>query len=144
MGNAAETTPLRETRTAVRVRYPETDRMGVSYYANYLFWFEAARTEYFRAIGLAYTEFEKQGIFLPAAEAHCRYIAPSSYDDLLTIRTAVSHLKHGSMRFEYQVFKDGAGKPIATGYTVHVFSGPNLKAIRIPGDLKSKVRLAAL
>jgi len=127
-----------------RVRYGETDRMGISYYASYLIWFEAARTEYFRALGFAYSEFEKQGIFLPVAEAHCRYAAPTSYDDVLTIRTVVSRMRQSSIRFEYHVLKEGHAKPVATGYTVHVFSGPGLKPIRIPDLVKSKVELARL
>ena len=124
-----------------RVRYAETDRMGISYYANYFVWFEAARTEYFRALGLVYSEFEKQGIFLPVAEAHCRYLGPSSYDDVLTIRTAVSQIRQSSIRFDYQVFKNGHPKVIASGYTVHVFVDRNSKPIRIPEQLKSKVEL---
>src|SRR5690349_12733384 len=98
-----------------RVRYGETDKMGISYYANYLVWFEAARTEYFRALDLIYTEFEKKGIMLPVAEAHCRYLGPSSYDDELTIRTSVSQMRQSSIRFEYQVFKN-----------VHVHTSPEL------------------
>ena len=127
-----------------RVRYAETDRMGISYYANYFIWFEAARTEYFRVLGIVYSEFEKQGIFLPVAEAHCRYTEPSSYDDVITVRTVVSQIRQSSIRFEYHVLKNHGAKPIAAGYTVHVFSGPNLKPIRIPHILKSKVELASL
>lgn len=128
----------------VRVRYAETDRMGISYYANYFIWFEAARTEYFRSLGFAYSEFEKQGILLPVAEAHCRYTSPSSYDDLLTVRTIVSQMRQSSLRFDYEVFKnEDTSKPIATGYTVHVFSGPDLKPIRIPEILRSKVEITA-
>ena len=128
----------------VRVRYGETDQMGISYYANYFVWFEAARTEYFRALGLIYSEFEKQGIFLPVAEAHCRYVTPSSYDDVLTIRTVVSQIRQSSIRFEYHVLKNHNPKPIATGYTIHVFSGTNFRPIRVPEALKSKVELASL
>ena len=126
----------------VRVRYAETDRMGISYYANYFVWFESARTEYFRSLGLVYTHFEEEGIFLPVAEAQCRYMGPSSYDDLLTVRTLVSQIKQSSIRFEYEVLRNDDPKPIATGYTVHVFSGRNLKPIRIPEILKSKVELS--
>src|SRR3989338_4781682 len=125
-----------------RVRYAETDRMGISYYANYLVWFEAARTEYFRALGFVYSEFEKQGILLPVAEACCRYLSPSSYDDILTVRTLVSQMRQSSIRFEYQVLKNEDAKPIATGYTIHVFSNQSLKPIRIPEILKSKVELS--
>ncbi len=126
-----------------RVRYAETDRMGISYYANYFVWFEAARTEYFRDLGFAYAEFEKQGIFLPVAEAQCRYVQPSSYDDLIRVRTIVSQMRQSSIRFDYQVFKNGAPKVIATGHTVHVFSGPSLRPIRIPEILKSKVHISS-
>ena len=126
-----------------RVRYAETDRMGISYYANYFIWFEAARTEYFRTLGLVYSEFEKKGIFLPVAEAQCRYTEPTSYDDLITVRTIVSQMRQSSIRFDYQVFKNKGSKIVATGYTVHVFSGPGLKPIRIPEDLRSKVELTS-
>ena len=126
--------------------------MGISYYANYLAWFEAARTEYFRALDLVYADLEQQGVFLPVAEAQCRYLAPSSYDDELTIRTAVSQMRQSSLRFEYQVLKnvkeaEANGQklvPIATGYTVHVFSDRNLKPIRIPEKLRSQVEIATL
>ena len=127
-----------------RVRYAETDQMGISYYANYFIWFEAARTEYFREIGFVYSEFEKQGILLPVAEAHCRYLGPSSYDDLITVRTVVNQMRQSSVRFEYEVFKNGDSKPIATGYTVHVFSNRDLKPIRIPEVLRSVVLEASL
>ncbi len=126
-----------------RVRYAETDRMGISYYANFFIWFEAARTEYFRKLGYVYSEFEKEGIFLPVAEAQCRYTEPSSYDDIITVKTIVSQMRQSSIRFDYQVFKNKGTKPIASGYTVHVFSGPNLRPIRIPEVLKSKVELAS-
>ena len=128
----------------VRVRYAETDRMGISYYANYFVWFEAARTEYFRSLGFIYSEFEKEGYFLPVAEAGCRYSAPSSYDDCLTVRTSVSQIRQSSIRFEYQVLKNESEKPIATGFTVHVFSDKSLRPIRVPENLKSKVELFAL
>ena len=126
-----------------RVRYGETDRMGVSYYANYLVWFESARTEYFRALGLIYTEFEKEGILLPCAEAYCRYLQPSTYDDLITVRVVVSQIRQSSLRFEYQVSKEGNPKPIATGHTVHVFSDQNLKPMKVPDILKSKVEISS-
>lgn len=128
----------------VRVRYGETDRMGISYYAHYFAWFEAARTEYFRALGIEYTAFEAEGIRLPVIEAHCRYLAPSTYDDALTVRTVVSQLKQSSIRFEYHILNNGQPAPIAIGYTVHVFSDGTFKPIRIPERVKSKVTLAQL
>ena len=127
-----------------RVRYGETDQMGISYYANYFVWFEAARTEYFRKIGFVYSKFEAEGLLLPVAETHCRYIAPSSYDDEIMVRTVVSQMRQSSIRFEYQVFKNGESKPIATGYSVHVFSSREFKPVRIPEILRSQVELTPL
>jgi acyl-CoA thioester hydrolase len=122
-----------------RVRYSDTDKMGVSYYANYLLWFEAARTEYFRALGYPYTECEAQGYFLPVAETGVHYHAPSTYDDLLVIRTSVSRVRRTSLRFEYQVFKKENPEPIATGFTVHVFVDGRLKPARIPATVLARI-----
>ncbi len=127
-----------------RVRYGDTDKMGISYYANYLIWFEAARTEYFRALGLPYTECEKQGIYLPVVEAHARYMGPSTYDDLITIRTSVSELRISTIRFEYQVLKPGTVKPISQGYTVHVFVDASMKPVRAPESVSEKVECYSL
>lgn len=128
-----------------RVRYADTDKMGVSYYANYFVWFEAARTEYFRALGFLYTECEKKGFFLPVAETAARYLAPSTYDDLLTIRTAISEMGRTRLRFEYQVFKkEQGGQPImpvliATGFSEHVFVDRSLRPVRVPAEIKKMI-----
>ena len=78
------------------------------------------------------------------AEAHCRYTGPSSYDDVITVHTVVSQMRQSSIRFEYHVLKNKEHKPIATGYTVHVFSNQSFKPIRIPESLRSKVELVTL
>ena len=122
-----------------RVRYGDTDKLGVSYYANYLVWFEAARTEYFRALGFPYTECEKKGFFLPVVEAQAHYFAPSAYDDLLVIRTSVSELGRSSIRFEYQVIDKPTEKLLASGYTVHVFVDKGLKPARVPEEVREIV-----
>ena len=122
-----------------RVRYADTDKLGVSYYANYLVWFEAARTEYFRFLGFPYTECEKKGCFLPVVEAKAHYFSPSTYDDLLLIRTSVSHMGRSSIRFEYQVMNKATKKLLASGYTVHVFVDRDLKPTRIPEEVKEIV-----
>lgn len=122
-----------------RVRYGDTDKMGVSYYANYFVWFEAARTEYFRALGLPYTECEKKGYFLPVVETGAHYHAPSTYDDLLVVRTSVSEVGRSSLRFEYRVTKKPGGELLAEGFTVHVFVDQNLKPARVPSEVKSLV-----
>lgn len=124
---------------AYRVRYGDTDMMGISYYANYLVWFEAARTEYFRALGLPYTECEKQGIYLPVVEAQARYMGPSTYDDLLTIRTSVCEVRISTIRFEYLVFKSEQEIRISQGYTIHVFVDGSMKPVRAPESVASRV-----
>lgn len=123
-----------------RVRYGDTDKMGISYYAEYLVWFEAARTEYFRALGLPYTVCEAKGYFLPVMEARIKYLAPSTYDDLLIVRTSVSDLKSTSMRFQYQVLNEKADRVLATGETLHVFVDKEMKPVRMPGEVKKQVR----
>ena len=122
-----------------RVRYSDTDKLGVSYYANYLVWFEAARTEYFRTLGFPYTECEKKGYFLPVVEAKAHYFSPSTYDDLLLIRTSVSNIGRTSIRFEYHVINKVTQKMLASGYTVHVFVDKELKPTRIPDEVKKIV-----
>jgi len=127
-----------------RVRYGDTDKMGVSYYANYLIWMEAARTEYFRALGYPYTECEKKGYFLPVSKVGISYHAPSTYDDLVIVRTSVSEIKISSIRFEYQVIMKETHQILATGFTVHVFVDENMKPVRMPAEVKDVVTLHKL
>jgi acyl-CoA thioester hydrolase len=122
-----------------RVRYGDTDKMGISYYANVFIWFEAARTEYFRALGLPYTECEKKGYFLPVVETSAKYMAPSTYDDLLIVRTSVSEIKSSSMRFEYQILHKETQKLLVTGFSLHVFVSAALKPVRIPDEIREIV-----
>lgn len=122
-----------------RVRYGDTDKMGISYYANYFVWFEAARTEYFRALGLPYTECEKRGLFLPVVETQAKYLSPSTYDDLVIVRTSVSEVGRTSMRFEYQVLASDRKKVHATGFSIHVFVNGDMKPVRIPEEVSKLV-----
>lgn len=118
-----------------RVRYGDTDKLGISYYANYFVWFEAARTEYFRALGLPYTECEKKGVFLPVVETAAKYHQPSTYDDLLIVRTSVSGFGRSSMRFEYQVLNKAIQKLLVTGFSVHVFVNRQMRPVRVPDEV---------
>ena len=105
----------------VRVRYAETDQMGVVYYSNYLVWFEEGRAELCRQRGLPYQVFEKKtGLSLAVAEAQCRYHAPALYDEVLIIRTRVQALRKRMMVFEYEILKKGSEVLVATGSTSHV------------------------
>jgi acyl-CoA thioester hydrolase len=128
----------------IRIRYAETDQMGVCYYANYLTWFEIGRTEYFRFLELPYTEYEKENIFLPVGEAYCRYHSPLRYDDLITIRTMVTNIKQSSIRFDYRIIKKGSDICVAEGYTKHVFVDSSMKPCRIPKNIREKVKVCSL
>ncbi len=118
----------------LRVRYADTDQMGIAYYANYFVWFEEARTEYFRAKGYPYTKVEEKGVYLPVVEASCSYKAPARYDDPLEIQTAVTQYTRTSMTFEYKIFCNG--KLNAEGKTVHVFINQEGKPVGIPEEVK--------
>jgi len=107
------------SKTRLRVRYSETDQMGIVYHANYLVWFEVGRTELFRELNLPYTQFEEQGLGLAVIEASCHYRKPSHYDDELVIMTELDYLSARSARFNYHVYRDEI--LLAEGKTVHVF-----------------------
>ena len=107
--------------TVVRVRYAETDKMGIVYYGNYYIYFEVGRVEYMRQRGIDYRAMElDDDSFIVVAESHCRYRRPARYDDPLRIRTRVSQMKRRTVRFTYEVLHDVSGELLATGETVHV------------------------
>jgi acyl-CoA thioester hydrolase len=106
----------------VRVRYAETDQMGVAYYANHFVWFELGRTEYLRQRGHVYRELEeKEGCFITVADAHCRYHSPARYDDVLTVRTRVKEVRTRVIAFNYEVLAED-GRKVASGETLHVIT----------------------
>ncbi len=107
--------------TLQRVRYSETDKMGIVYYANYLVWFEIGRAEFCRARGLSYSNMETvEDAFLVVAESYCRYKAPAYYDDEILIRTHITELRRRSLRFGYEIIRAADGQVIAEGETGHV------------------------
>jgi acyl-CoA thioester hydrolase len=109
------------SETQVRVRYAETDQMGLVYYANYYIYFEIGRVEYMRQLGVAYKEMEIQDdSFIVVAESYCRYLRPARYDDLLCIRTRVAEVRRRTIRFAYEIVESASGTLLATGETLHV------------------------
>ena len=123
----------------VRVRYADADRLGVAYHSRYLEWFESARTEMLREFGIPYRDLEEKGFHLPVVEAWIRYMKPAFYDDLVVVRTSVSLLRMGSMRFEYEVLHKEQQTVLATGFTVHRFVDQKMEPARIPDELKRVV-----
>ena len=107
--------------TTVRVRYAETDQMGVVYYGNYFTWFEVGRVELCRQLGFEYKRMEAEDdSYIVVAEAECRYKRPARFDELLTIRTRVATAQRRTVRFAYEIINQATGETIATGETVHV------------------------
>lgn len=127
---------MKDHKAFVRVRYQETDQMGVVYYSNYFVYFEIGRTEYLRSLGLPYSELEKEDIFLAVFEAYCKYKAPARYDDLLTIRTWVSRLKHARLEISYEIRRDNEKQLVAEGHTTLVCLDKQGKPMLIPDKLK--------
>mgnify|MGYP003381883202 CR=1 FL=1 len=120
-------------RTSIRVRYADTDQMQIVYNGKYLEYFEVARTELLRSLGLAYAEFERMGTRLPLIEAHCTYHLPARYDDVLTIEASVEQYQGARLRIDYAIFQNGGDTLITGGYTVHVFQEiPSGRVIRPP------------
>ena len=119
----------------IRVRYSETDQMGVTYYANYFVWFEVARTEYFRNKRVDYRKIEGRGIYLAVVDAQCRYLAPTRYDDLLSVRTWIDRMGKSSMTFKYELIEKNSGKRIAEGSSSHVFVNSKIEPVRIPEEV---------
>lgn len=129
--------PERIFKISLRVRYAETDQMGVVYYANYLVWFEVARTELFRELGMYYSEVEKEGIILPAVESHLKYIASAYYDEDIEIYTKITELKGASITFTYEAVRPSDKKILTKGFTRHAFLTKNeRKIIPIPEDIR--------
>ncbi|MDP4126731.1 MAG: thioesterase family protein [Bacillota bacterium] len=119
------------SKTSLRVRYAETDQMGVVYHSNYLIWFEVGRSELFREFNLPYTLFEEQGIGLAVVEANCRYRKATHYDDELVIATKIENISPRTVVFSYSVYHQEA--LMAEGKTKHVFINENGRSTDVRG-----------
>jgi acyl-CoA thioester hydrolase len=126
----------------VRVRYAETDQMGVAYHGGYFAWFEVGRTDLLRDLGLTYRELEAQGVRLPVIETHVRYLRPAHYDDELEIRTRLDEMKGARLSFSYEIHKVGSADddpPIATALTEHAAVDRQGRPRRLPEGLRSRL-----
>ena len=116
-----------------KVRYQETDRMGIVYHSNYLIWFEMGRTELFNKLGISYGELEKNGYYLVVTEAYCRYKGSATYEDSIELLTKLTEVKNSSMTFDYEVRNKDA--LITNGTTRHAFLDEKGKVTRIPREV---------
>ena len=125
------------TTSTLRVRYAETDQMGVVYYANYLVWFEIGRTDFCLQHGFAYRDLEKQGgLYIMVAEARCRYKAPARYDDEIVVRTRLTGMRRRVLVFGYEVYKQRTDELIAEGETVHVITDCDGRPRTLPDNYR--------
>jgi acyl-CoA thioester hydrolase len=124
------------TTTTVRVRYAETDQMGVAYHANYFVWFEVARCEWLRGQGTSYRDLEATGIRLPVIHAHCDYREPGRYDDEIDLRVRATLVSGVRVAFEYEAVRRAGGAVLATGRTVHAAINDGGRPCRLPERIR--------
>jgi acyl-CoA thioester hydrolase len=121
----------------IRVRYADTDKMGVVYYANYFVWFEVGRTDLLRESGWSYREMETEGFSLPVIDAHCAYRAPARYDDELEVRTTGVLVSPVRVQFAYEIVRIADQSVLATGKTVHATLDRRGRPSRLPERVRS-------
>jgi acyl-CoA thioester hydrolase len=119
--------------TKLRVRYAETDKMGVVYHSNFLIWFEVGRVELLRQLGFQYSDMEKQeNCHLPVVDLKIRYKAPAQYDDEIVVRTGLKRMSASLLHFSYEIFREGDGALLATGETMHIVVDNKLVRTSLP------------
>jgi acyl-CoA thioester hydrolase len=127
----------------VRVRYAETDQMGVVYHANYLVWFEVGRVELIRQMGLDYKSMEREeGVGIAVVEASCRYKAPARYDDELIVRTRIAGVRGSVVKFAYEVVRAADEMVLCEGATTHVVVGKDMRKAAMPPRYAEAFRAA--
>lgn len=118
-------------RTKIKVRYAETDQMGIVHHSNYVIWFEVGRTEYMNALGLSYGEMERMGYMLPVVESHCEYKSAAKYEDELIISAILKEIRGARVIFNYAVNLEKDGRLLAQGETVHAVTDSTLRPINL-------------
>ena len=128
--------PLHTSTSTLRVRYAETDKMGVVYYAHYFIWFEIGRTDWLRETGWTYREMEREGLALPVIETHCAYKLGARYDDEIEIQTKARLASPARIAFDYDIVRRPDGAALASGYSVHVTLDSAGRPTRLPARVK--------
>jgi acyl-CoA thioester hydrolase len=119
--------------TRLRVRYAETDQMGVVHHANYLIWMEAARVEWCEARGFRYRDMEREeGVFLAVVETSCRHLRPARFDDRICVHSSVEEANSRIAKFAYQIYREPDNELLATGFTKHVYVNGQMQRSRLP------------
>ena len=128
------------TESEIIVRYAETDRMGVVYYANYLVWMEVGRTDYLAEIGFPYSSLERDGVLFPACNASIRLFRPSYYEDRLGVLTSIESLQSRKVVFSYRVMRDD--ELVVSGKTEHICVDSRMRARKIPVKLFNALKVS--
>jgi len=125
--------PIPSHLTRIRVRYAETDQMGVVYYANYLVWMEVARVEFCKSLGFRYRDMElEDGVLLAVIESQCRYLHPARFDEEVIVETRIAEANSRLVGFAYEMHLAGTGRKLATGSTRHMFCNREMQRVRLP------------
>lgn len=119
------------SKSIITVRYAETDQMGIVHHSVYPIWYEVARSDFMKEMGMSYSNIEKLGIMTPVVEVKCKYIKPAYYEDRLVIETKIKSLNFAKIEFEYLIYNDYFDKPINIGSTVHAWTDTSLKLINL-------------
>jgi acyl-CoA thioester hydrolase len=131
-------------QTRIRVRYAETDQMGVVYHANHFIWFEVGRVELLRQLGFSYKEMEEQdNCFIAVVDARCRYKAPAVYDDQILVRTWLKNVRESAIHFGYELVRIGDGAILAEGETTHIVADEQMRKSSLPEKYMKVFREAA-
>ena len=123
-------------KVEVRIRYSDTDHFGVVYYARYLNWLEAGRTEILRENGISYADYEKKGLFAPVVKLEVDYKTPVGYDDIVVVETRIEKIGNSSVEFNYKIYKKENNLLIATAKTINVFIKKNREKISVPDEVR--------
>ena len=133
---------INETR--LRVRYAETDQMGVVYHSNHLIWFEVGRVELMRQMGFSYRDMEREdGFYIAVAEVRCRYRAPVYYDEEVVVRTRINTVRESVIKFSYELARANTGTLLAEGETTHIVTNSEIKVSTLPPKYLNVFRAAA-
>lgn len=130
---------MKAVTSSIRVRYAETDQMGIAHHAEYFAWFEVGRTELLRACGLPYRDLEQRGLRFPVIGTEARFLRPAYYDDVLEVRTELQSLTGARIAFRYEIHREGAPGPLATASTEHAAVDEKGRPRRMPDDVRERL-----
>ncbi|WP_040196395.1 acyl-CoA thioesterase [Candidatus Soleaferrea massiliensis] len=119
------------SKSHITVRYAETDQMGITHHSVYPVWYEVARTDFIKQVGMHYSEVEKAGVMMPLVSLDVKYMGYTKYEDELTVEVSITKLTAARMEFEYKVYRNGGDKPVNIGHTAHAWTNREMRVINL-------------